>query len=48
MGHETVSLFMSLATVERLYGLILYGLETILYPYAVLFKERVKGESFTS
>ena len=48
MGHETVLLFMPLATVERLYGLILYSLETILYPCTVLFKGRVEGESFTS
>ena len=41
--HEAFSLFMPVTTVERHLGLILYGLETILYPYAVLFKEGVKG-----
>jgi hypothetical protein len=39
---------MPLATVERHSGLILYGLETILYPYAVLFKGVVKAGCFTS
>ena len=43
MGHETVPLFMPLATVERRCGLVLYGLETILYPYVVLLKGVVKG-----
>jgi len=34
---------MPLATVERHDGLILYGLETILIPYAVLLKGVVKA-----
>jgi len=43
MRYETFSLFMPLTTVERHDGLILYGLETIQNPYAVLLKGRVKG-----
>jgi hypothetical protein len=43
MGHEKESLFITLTTVERHAGLILYDLETILNPYAILIKEGVKG-----
>jgi hypothetical protein len=39
---------MPLVTVERLAGLILYGIETILFPYAVLLKGVVQAGCLTS